>query len=108
MSSSNSGNVGIVIVSHSPKIAEGAADMVRQMVGSAVPLAWTGGDIDGGSAPMSPEFSKRSRRPGRRQAWRCWLILAGRRQIPRWRWKCCLKIDGRALSSAMPRWSREL
>ena len=41
-------NVGIVIVSHSPKVAEGAADMVRQMVGNAVPLAWTGGDIDGG------------------------------------------------------------
>ena len=48
MNNSNSGNVGIVIVSHSPKIAEGAADMVRQMVGNAVPLAWTGGDIDGG------------------------------------------------------------
>jgi PTS hybrid protein len=48
MNSSNAGNVGIVIVSHSPKIAEGAADMVRQMVGSAVPLAWTGGDVDGG------------------------------------------------------------
>lgn len=41
-------NVGIVIVSHSPKVAEGAADMVRQMVGDAVPLAFTGGDIDGG------------------------------------------------------------
>ena len=41
-------NVGIVIVSHSPKIAEGAADMVRQMVGDAVPLAWTGGNPDGG------------------------------------------------------------
>jgi phosphoenolpyruvate---glycerone phosphotransferase subunit DhaM len=41
-------NVGIVIVSHSPKIAEGAADMVRQMVGETVPLAWTGGDPDGG------------------------------------------------------------
>lgn len=40
--------VGIVIVSHSPKIAEGAADMVRQMVGDAVPLAFTGGDADGG------------------------------------------------------------
>jgi phosphoenolpyruvate---glycerone phosphotransferase subunit DhaM len=48
MNNSNSGNVGIVIVSHSPKIAEGAADMVRQMVGNAVPLAWTGGDVDGG------------------------------------------------------------
>ena len=42
------GNVGIVIVSHSPKVAEGAADMVRQMVGNDVPLAWTGGDPSGG------------------------------------------------------------
>lgn len=41
-------NVGIVIVSHSPKVAEGAADMVRQMVGDDVPLAWTGGNADGG------------------------------------------------------------
>ena len=41
-------NVGIVIVSHSPKVAEGAADMVRQMVGDSVPLAWTGGDPSGG------------------------------------------------------------
>ena len=41
-------NVGIVIVSHSPKVAEGAADMVRQIVGTAVPLAWTGGDPAGG------------------------------------------------------------
>jgi phosphoenolpyruvate---glycerone phosphotransferase subunit DhaM len=41
-------NVGIVIVSHSPKIAEGAADMVRQMVGDSVPLAWTGGNEEGG------------------------------------------------------------
>jgi phosphoenolpyruvate---glycerone phosphotransferase subunit DhaM len=41
-------NVGIVIVSHSPKVAEGAADMVRQMVGNSVPLAWTGGNPDGG------------------------------------------------------------
>jgi phosphoenolpyruvate---glycerone phosphotransferase subunit DhaM len=41
-------NVGIVIVSHSPKVAEGAADMVRQIVGAAVPLAWTGGNPAGG------------------------------------------------------------
>ena len=41
-------NVGIVIVSHSSKVAEGAADMVRQMVGDSVPLAWTGGNPDGG------------------------------------------------------------
>lgn len=41
-------NVGIAIVSHSPLVAEGTADMVRQMVGDEVPLAWCGGDPDGG------------------------------------------------------------
>ena len=41
-------NVGIVIVSHSPDVARGAADMVRQMVGDDVPLAFCGGDPDGG------------------------------------------------------------
>tara|TARA_R110002020_G_scaffold27424_9_gene88375 strand:+ start:8519 stop:8905 length:387 start_codon:yes stop_codon:yes gene_type:complete len=41
-------NVGIVIVSHSPLVAEGVADMVRQMVGDDVRLAWCGGDPSGG------------------------------------------------------------
>ena len=41
-------NVGIVIVSHSPDVARGAADMVRQMVGDEVPLGYCGGDPDGG------------------------------------------------------------
>jgi PTS hybrid protein len=41
-------NVGIVIVSHSAKVAEGAADMVRQMVGNSVRLAHTGGNSEGG------------------------------------------------------------
>ncbi|WP_370688222.1 dihydroxyacetone kinase phosphoryl donor subunit DhaM [Flavimaribacter sediminis] len=41
-------NVGIVIVSHSPLVAEGTAQMVRQMVGEEVRLAWCGGDPDGG------------------------------------------------------------
>lgn len=48
MSNANSSNVGIVIVSHSAKVAEGAADMVRQMVGDAVPLAYAGGNAEGG------------------------------------------------------------
>jgi dihydroxyacetone kinase phosphotransfer subunit len=42
------GNVGIVIVSHSPDVARGAADMVRQMVGDVIPLAWCGGAPGGG------------------------------------------------------------
>jgi PTS hybrid protein len=41
-------NVGIVIVSHSPDVARGAADMVRQMVGADVPLAHCGGAPGGG------------------------------------------------------------
>ena len=40
--------VGIVVVSHSADVARGAADMIRQMVGPEVPLAWCGGDPDGG------------------------------------------------------------
>ena len=46
--------VGIVIVSHSSKVAEGTADMVRQMVGDDVPLAWTGGNADGGLGTSVP------------------------------------------------------
>jgi PTS hybrid protein len=42
------GNVGIVIVSHSSDVARGTAEMVRQMVGDEVPLAWCGGNPDGG------------------------------------------------------------
>ena len=42
------GNVGVVIVSHSPHVARGAQDMVRQMVGESVPLAACGGNPDGG------------------------------------------------------------
>ena len=42
------GNVGIVIVSHSADVARGTADMVRQMVGEEVQLAWCGGNPSGG------------------------------------------------------------
>src|SRR5260370_20506473 len=41
-------NVGVVFVSHSSKVAEGAAAMVRRMVGDTVLLAFTGGNADGG------------------------------------------------------------
>jgi dihydroxyacetone kinase phosphotransfer subunit len=47
-------NVGIVIVSHSPLIAQGTADMVRQMVGQEVPLAWCGGNSEGGLGTHVP------------------------------------------------------
>ena len=40
--------VAIVIVSHSPDVAKGAADMVREMVGEEVRVAHCGGNPDGG------------------------------------------------------------
>ncbi len=43
-----SDNVSLVIVSHSPDVARGAADMVRQMVGDEVKVAYCGGNPDGG------------------------------------------------------------
>ena len=42
------GHVAIVIVSHSPLVAEGAADMVREMVGDEVQVAFCGGNPEGG------------------------------------------------------------
>jgi len=41
-------NVSLVIVSHSPDIARGTAEMVRQMVGNEVKVAHCGGNPDGG------------------------------------------------------------
>jgi phosphoenolpyruvate---glycerone phosphotransferase subunit DhaM len=40
--------VGIVIVSHSAEVARGTVEMVRQMVGHEVPIAWSGGNSAGG------------------------------------------------------------
>src|SRR5437763_577754 len=51
-------NVGIVIVSHSPEVAKGSADMVRQMVGLEVPLAWCGGNPAGGLGTSVEAISK--------------------------------------------------
>ena len=43
-----SDTVSIVIVSHSPDVAKGTADMVRQMVGNEVKVAFCGGNPVGG------------------------------------------------------------
>jgi phosphoenolpyruvate---glycerone phosphotransferase subunit DhaM len=43
-----SDTVGIVIVSHSRDIAKGTADMVRQMVGKEIKVAYCGGNPNGG------------------------------------------------------------
>ena len=49
-----SDTVGIVIVSHFSDIAKGTADMVRQMVGSEVKVAFCGGNPDGGLGTSVP------------------------------------------------------
>jgi phosphoenolpyruvate---glycerone phosphotransferase subunit DhaM len=41
-------NVALVIVSHSPLVAQGAAEMVREMVGDEVRVAACGGNQGGG------------------------------------------------------------
>ncbi|MFO7275566.1 MAG: dihydroxyacetone kinase phosphoryl donor subunit DhaM [Pseudomonadota bacterium] len=40
--------VGLVIVSHSSDVARGVADMVRQMTGEEIAVAWAGGNPAGG------------------------------------------------------------
>jgi len=40
--------VSVAIVSHSPDVARGTADMVRQMVGDSVAVGHCGGNADGG------------------------------------------------------------
>lgn len=40
--------VGIVVVSHSRKVAEGVREIAAQMAGPSVPLAVAGGTADGG------------------------------------------------------------
>ena len=41
-------SVAILIVSHSHDVARGTAEMARQMAGEDVPIAWTGGNPEGG------------------------------------------------------------
>ena len=63
-----------VIVPHSPKIAEGAADMVRQMVGDSAISAYTGGDPGAGLGTGVVSRSGARDRP--RMVGGRWSILA--------------------------------
>jgi dihydroxyacetone kinase phosphotransfer subunit len=51
-----SDTVSIVIVSHSQDVAKGTADMVRQMVGDEVKVAYCGGNPDGGLGTNVPRI----------------------------------------------------
>jgi PTS hybrid protein len=45
--SEQNGHVGLVIVSHSGKLAEGLADLLSQVAGPAVPIVTAAGAVDG-------------------------------------------------------------
>jgi dihydroxyacetone kinase phosphotransfer subunit len=47
-------SVAILIVSHSPDVARGAAEMARQMAGQDVAIGWTGGNLQGGLGTSLP------------------------------------------------------
>jgi dihydroxyacetone kinase phosphotransfer subunit len=47
-------SVAILIVSHSPDVARGTAEMARQMAGEDVPIGWTGGNGGGGLGTNLP------------------------------------------------------
>ena len=55
-------NVGIVIVSHSALVAEGTAIMAVQIAGDAVPIAWCGGNLEGGLGSNAEEIFKAIKR----------------------------------------------
>ena len=81
-------NVGIVIVSHSAKVAEGAADMVRQMVGDEVPLAYAGGNADGGLGTDVGAIMAAIDRHGRTPAWRSCRSRRRRDEFAKWPSRC--------------------
>ena len=78
-------NVGIVIVSHSPLVAEGTADMVRQMVGDEVPLAWCGGNPEGGLGTSVEAIMQAIDKAWSEQASPSWSISAAPKPTAKWR-----------------------
>lgn len=49
--------VGLVVVSHSPRAAEGIVDVASEMAADAS-LAWTGGDGDGGFGTLAGDIQE--------------------------------------------------
>ena len=50
--------VGLVLVSHSAKVAEGLGDMVAQVAGSDVPIGTAGGTDDGRLGTSAPRITE--------------------------------------------------
>ena len=57
--------VGIVLVSHSAALAEGAAELARQVAGGAVPVIPAGGTDDGGLGTSAAKVAEAVKRADR-------------------------------------------
>jgi len=90
-------NVGIVIVSHSQQVAAGTAEMVLQMVGDEVPLAWCGGNPDGGLGTSVEAIMEAISKAWSDAGVAVMVDLGELKQIARWRLKCYLPNDKRKL-----------
>ena len=62
---SESGSVGIVVVSHSSALAAGLAELAAEMAGPAVPIEAAGGRADGGLGTDEDRVSAAIARAGR-------------------------------------------
>ena len=90
-------NVGIVIVSHSQQVAAGTAEMVLQMVGDEVPLAWCGGNPDGGLGTSVEAIMEAISKAWSDSGVAVMVDLGELKRIARWRLKCYLLNDKRKL-----------
>ena len=89
MTKASAEHVGIVIVSHSAKVAEGAADMVRQMVGDIRAARLDRRQCRGRAwHRRRRNHWRRSTRHGRRPASPSSSISAAPRPIAKWPWNC--------------------
>ena len=84
-------NVGIVIVSHSLDVAKGTADMVRKMVGTAIPLAFCGGNADGTLGTSIENILAAIDAAWSDRGVAILVDLGGAETTARWRLKCSLK-----------------
>ena len=90
--------VGIVVVSHSHEVAKGTIDMVRQMVGNEIPMAFSGGNPAGGQQGA-----------GRRQVDRWSLVRKHHGTTPAVRWRgrpcgggACRRMAGASVRAMIP------
>src|SRR5690349_5809134 len=66
-------SVGIVVVSHSERLAAGVVELAKEMAGDAVPIEFAGGRADGGLGTDEDRVAEAIKRAGRGGAGVCVL-----------------------------------